>query len=273
MSFAALMVHFDAGPNSHHRLRLAVDLANRFEAALIGIAGRSYLPPFLANGNTVGSQRKNGEQQEMTDALVEIGEKFRASAKHVTHVEWRGILDDATHLITNEARAADLVIVGREQDSDNPYYAVDPSIAIVRAGRPVLVVPKGIDSLEAQRIVVAWKDTREARRAVRDAIPFLKGAEVVIIVEVCEHGTEAQSQQHINDLTDYLRHRKVVVRERAYLHTEQPVANELLRFAKDQNADLIVAGGYGHSRLGEWMFGGVTRGLLRDTPICSLFSH
>ena len=271
MSFAALMVHFDAGPNSHHRLRLAVDLASRFGAALIGIAGRAYLPPFLADGN--GTPRKNGEQQEMTTVLADMGKKFRAAAKHVTEIEWRGILDDATNLVASESRAADLIIIGQEQGPEIRYYALDPGITIVRAGRPVLVVPKGMDALEAGRIVVAWKDTREARRAVRDAIPFLKGAKEVMIVEVCEHGTEAQSQQHINDLTDYLRHHEVVVAEKAYLHTEQPVAYELLRFAKDEKADLVVAGGYGHSRLGEWVFGGVTRGLLRDSPICSLFSH
>jgi nucleotide-binding universal stress UspA family protein len=272
-TFAALMVHFDAGPNSHHRLRLAVDLAIRFEAALIGISGRSYLPAFLANGNTVGAERKNGEQLEMTRALVEIGEKFHAATKHVTRAEWRGIPDNATNLVVREARAADLVIIGRGQGPENRYYALDPGITIVRAGRPVLVVPEGIDSLKARRIVVAWKDTREARRAVCDAIPLLKGAEEVMIVEICEHGTEAQSQQHINDLKDYLLQHEVVVAEEAYLHTEQPVANELLRFAKDEKADLIVAGGYGHSRLGEWMFGGVTRGLLRNSPISSLFSH
>jgi nucleotide-binding universal stress UspA family protein len=131
MSFAALMVHFDGGANSHHRLRLAVDLANRFEATLIGIAGRVYLPPFLADGN--GAPRKNGEQQEMTAVLADIGKKFRAAAKHVTHVEWRGISDDASNLVASESRAADLVIIGQAQDSDLPYYALDPGITIVRA--------------------------------------------------------------------------------------------------------------------------------------------
>jgi nucleotide-binding universal stress UspA family protein len=61
----------------------------------------------------------------------------------------------------------------------------------------------------------------------------------------------------MNDLASYLLHHKAIVAEKAYLHTEQPVANELLRFTKDENPDLIVAGGYGHSLLGEWTFGGV----------------
>jgi nucleotide-binding universal stress UspA family protein len=134
-------------------------------------------------------------------------------------------------------------------------------------------VPDGLDALAAQRIVVAWKETRESRRAVYDALPFLRKAAEVMIVEVCEHGTEAESQRHINDLVDYLRRHQVAVGAKAYLHTQQSVAREMLRFAKDERADLIVAGGYGHSRLGEWIFGGVTRELIADSPVCCLFSH
>ena len=242
MSFAALMVHFDAGPNSHHRLRLAVDLANRFEAALIGIAGRSYLPPFLADGNAISTERKNGEQQEMTHVLAEIGEKFHAAAKHVSHVEWkrnprRGDQSRCERIAScgsSSSGVSKAQKTGITLRSRHHNYSRRPS----GSGRT-----RAINSLEARRIVVAWKDTREARRAIRDAIPFLKGAEEVMIVEICEHGTEAQSQQHINDLKDYLRDHKIGVAQKAYLHTELPVANELLRFAKDEKADLIVAGG------------------------------
>jgi nucleotide-binding universal stress UspA family protein len=273
MSFVALMVHFDAGPSSHQRLRLAVDLAIGFEAALIGIAGRSYQPPFLVDGDTGGAERKNGEQQEMTRALAEIGEKFHAAAKQVTHAEWRGTPDDATHLIVREARAADLVIIGRKHGPEHQYYGLDPGVTIVRCGRPVLLVPDRIDSLDPRRIVVAWKDTRESRRAVRDAIPLLKRANQVIIVEICEHGAEAQSLQSVNDLEDYLLQHDVTVTRKAYLHTELAVSDELVRFAEEERADLIVAGGYGHSRLGEWAFGGVTRRLLRESRVCGLFSH
>jgi nucleotide-binding universal stress UspA family protein len=116
-------------------------------------------------------------------------------------------------------------------------------------------------------VVVAWKDTREARRAVHDAIPFLEEAEQVMIVTVCDSGTETQAQQQIGDIESCLRRHKVVVKIQAYLHTKRTVAGALLRFAQDEKADLIVAGGYGHSRLGEWMLGGVTRDLLSDSPL------
>jgi nucleotide-binding universal stress UspA family protein len=121
--------------------------------------------------------------------------------------------------------------------------------------------------------MIAWKDTRESRRAVADALPFLRRADDVMLVEVCEHGAEAQSEQHIGDVANYLARHQIKVAAKAFLHTERPVAEELLRFARDERADLIVSGAYGHSRLGEWIFGGVTRDLLATSPLCCLLSH
>lgn len=273
MSYAALMVHFDAGRNGGRRARLAVGLADRFHALLIGIAGRSYLPTFLAEGPDADAERNDGERKEMMHLLADMEKKFHASTKNAKHVEWRGILDYANNLVPREARAADLIIIGRKQDPGDLYYSLDPGVTIVRAGRPVLLVPDDIDSLEARRVVIAWKDIREARRAVRDALPFLKEAKEVMIVMVCEHGAETQAKRSIDDIENYLLRHKVVVGAKAFLHTHQSIAAELLRFAKDENADLIVAGGYGHSRLGEWALGGVTRELLSNSTICCLFSH
>jgi nucleotide-binding universal stress UspA family protein len=273
MSYAALMVHIDASRSAWKRAQLAAELAGRYGAALIGVAGRSYLPSFLADGHAVDSAGNDSEQREMTALLADLGKKFCVAAKHVKDVEWRGIVDYANNLIPLQARAADLIVVGREQSRGDMYFSLDPGAAILRAGRPVLVVPDEVDSLPARRVVVAWKDTREARRAVHDAIPFLKEAEDVMIVTICESGTEEQAQKQVGDIESCLRRHKVVVKIQAYLHTKRTVAAELLRFAKDEKANLIVAGGYGHSRLGEWMLGGVTRDLLSDSPVCCLFSH
>src|SRR6266511_3190195 len=190
MSYAALMVHVGAGRIDERRIRLAVDLADRFHALLIGIAGRSYLPPLLTEDSAVDAKGNNGERKQMMDLLAHMEKKFRASTAQLKNVEWRGIPDDTNNLVAREARAADLVIIGRKQDPRDLYYSLDPGITILRAGRPVMLVPEKIDSLEARRIVVAWKDTREARRAVRDALPFLKRAKETVIVTVCEHATE-----------------------------------------------------------------------------------
>ncbi|MCC6779831.1 MAG: universal stress protein [Hyphomicrobiales bacterium] len=271
MTYATMLVHFDGGGISEQRLRLAAGLAQDFRADLIGIAGRSYLPTFLADGGTDTSE--DSERKETAELLARIGTRFEAVARNIRRREWRGRVGYINELIVAEARAADLVIVGRERDPGDLYFALDPAAVILRAGRPVLLVPAGVDKLETRRVLVAWKDTRATRRAVRDALPFLRTASHVMIVEVCEPGSEMRSQHQIEDVSRYLQRHKVEVAVKAFLQTAASPAQELLRFAEDEKADLIVAGGYGHSRLGEWMLGGVTRSLLHDSPRCCLFSH
>ncbi|HMF94931.1 MAG TPA: universal stress protein [Vicinamibacterales bacterium] len=273
MSYAALMVHVDATPGSGRRTRLAADLAARFQSALIGIAGRAYLPGLSADRSAAGAKQNDSERAMMMKLLADIEKKFRAATAEVGQVEWRGIFDYPNKLVPLEARAADLLIVGRRERPGDLYFALDPGMMLLQAGRPVLVVPDNLDSLAARRVVVAWKDTRESRRAIRDALPFLQGAKEVMIVEVSEQGTDAQGKRRIDDVADYLIRHKVVVAAKTRLHTKRRVADELLRFARNEKADLVVAGGYGHVRLSEWIFGGVTRDLLAESPICCLFAH
>ncbi|MGZ3283932.1 MAG: universal stress protein, partial [Xanthobacteraceae bacterium] len=141
----------------------------------------------------------------MMDIVADIGAEFRASAKHAKDVEWRGRAEQVNDMVSNAARAADLVIIGQESKLDDElHYKLDPGIVILSAGRPVLVVPDDVDSLAAQRIVLAWKDTRESRRAVRDALPFLKEAKGVMLAEISERRTESQSRSHLDDTANYL---------------------------------------------------------------------
>jgi nucleotide-binding universal stress UspA family protein len=267
------MVDFDGSPSAYGRLRLAADLALRLQAGLIGIAGRLSLSSFLAGDSAPGIGASDAERQEMTNLLATIEMKFRAATKQVPRVEWRGALDYAGNLVPKEARAADLIILGRPADPADLYYALDPGATILRAGRPILLVPDTVEVLSLRRAVIAWKDRREARRAVLDALPLLQEANDVMIAEVCEGPTEEASQARLNDVANYLKSHGVSVEAKVYLHTKQSVGSEILRFANDEKADLIVAGGYGHSRLGEWMFGGVTRQLLTDSRLCCLLSH
>jgi nucleotide-binding universal stress UspA family protein len=126
--------------------------------------------------------------------------------------------------------------------------------------------------LWAERIVVAWKDTREARRALQDSLPLLHEAESVLVAEVCDAGTEAANRKQLDDVVHYLaRHR--IAASAITTSTKDSVANELIRISQAENADLIVAGAYGHTRLGEWVFGGVTRDLLTSSPVCCLLAH
>ena len=144
---------------------------------------------------------------------------------------------------------------------------------MLNMGRPVLTVPPGVEAVLAERVVVAWKDAREARRAVREALPLLRQAKEVVVIEATDEGAESPAQRRVEDVSAYLTRHGVTVAATCVEPIRTTAATQLIEAARTRQADLIVAGAYGHSRLGEWIFGGVTRELLGSSPICCLFSH
>ena len=176
-------------------------------------------------------------------------------------------------VIPAEARAADLVIIGSHPVRDDVYRAFDPGTVILNAGRPVLVVPDAAAGSSGARVLVAWKDTREARHAVQSALPYLKVAKHVSLVEIAEGVLEWAARSQLDDVEKYLLRHGVKVSGKSVLTPEGLPADQLMNIARGDGVDLIVAGAYGHTRLGEWVFGGVTRGLLERSDICCLFSN
>ena len=148
-------------------------------------------------------------------------------------------------------------------------------MVLIGAGRPVLLVPRGVASVAARRVVVAWKDTRESRRALADALPFLTRAEEVLVLEICEQGEagRAAAEFRVGDVAAHLALHGVKAVAQVRPLQDRAVADELVRAAGQQGADLIVAGGYAHARLWELAWGGVTRALIRRSPICCVLSH
>jgi nucleotide-binding universal stress UspA family protein len=268
MSFAAVMVHVDVEHDSERRVELAIGLADRFQATLIGVAGCALWPAFRAGD--VGLTESSEYDFEKVMARVEQGGKtFRAQGRSLREIEWRSALEPPGELLLREARAADLLVVGRRRSGDD----ADPGVIVLRAGRPVLLVPDTVAALPLRRVVVAWKDTRECRRAVRDALPFLQQAKEALLVEIGEDESQSQAKKNLADVAAYLVRHRVIVAAEVWRRPRGLVAAELLHVVQEEKADLIVAGGYGHSRLGEWIFGGVTRELLAASPICCMLSH
>jgi nucleotide-binding universal stress UspA family protein len=108
---------------------------------------------------------------------------------------------------------------------------------------------------------------------VRDALPFLQEAKEVLIFAAGEGGSKPAAKQVLADVGRHLVRHGVIVAGEICRDARKPAAVEILELARDENADLIVSGGYGHSRLGEWIFGGVTHELLASTRVCCLLSH
>jgi nucleotide-binding universal stress UspA family protein len=139
------------------------------------------------------------------------------------------------------------------------------------AVRPV--VPPAVRSLSARHIIVAWKDTREARRATWDALPFLCAADSVRVLEMTDEADPEPVRGRVGDVVRHLERHQVKAQGEVRNQREASAADEIILAAERDGADLIVAGGYGHARLREWVFGGVTRDLLRHCPTCCLLSH
>ena len=273
MSFATIMVHLDVERDSEQRVQVALRLADRFQATLIGVAGMALRPAFAAGGVVVYAEPTGHDRRKMTARLEEMGAKFRAQGQCLERIEWRSALELPSELVAKETRAADLVIVGQRHTGNNVRDLIDPGAILLRAGRPVLVVPDVITPPSLRRAVVAWKDARECRRAVRDALPLLQQAKEVVLVEIGEDEEEPKARKNLADVASYLVRHRVIVAAEVWRRARGPAATELLNFVRDENADLIVAGGYGHSRLGEWIFGGVTHELLGSSPVCCMLSH
>jgi nucleotide-binding universal stress UspA family protein len=142
----------------------------------------------------------------------------------------------------------------------------------MRCGRPILLVPPGTTRLKLKRTLVCWKDSREARRAVADALPFLKASQAVDVVELAGEREIESSQERLVDVGDWLHRHGVEANCFASPLTGVESAH-LAAIAQDLKADLIVAGAFGHSRLREWAFGGVTQDLLTRSERCTLVSH
>jgi len=263
-----MMVHVDIEHDSERRIELAISLADRFQASLIGVAGYALWPAFMA-GDVGLTESNQYDLQKARARFDERGKTFRARGRSLERIEWRSALEPLGELLLREARAADLLIIGRRRGEND----ADPGVIVLRAGRPVLLVPDPIAALPLRRVVVAWKDTRECRRAVRDALPFLQQAKEVLLVEIGENESESQAKKNLADVGAYLVRHHVIVAAEVWCRSRGLAAAELLHVVKEEKADLIVAGGYGHSRLGEWIFGGVTRELLSASPVCCMLSH
>jgi nucleotide-binding universal stress UspA family protein len=282
MTFTSLLVHVEAAPPADARLALAVDLANQFNAKLIGIGAELYRAPIVGYDGYSGAEYGVGAMLAEEVANVEADlqharEKFQAAASAVRQgTDWRAAIQFPIAEIADEARAADLIVtsLGRKKGGSDYNFAA-PGALVLQTGRPVLAAPPGATTLNAAKVIVAWKDSRESRRAIHDALPFLQRATTVLLTEIVEGRESAvAAEARLADVGVHLLRHGVKTQPSVLVEEKGSSASrQLLDVAERQDADLIVAGGYGHTRFQEWVFGGFTRALLAQSDRAVLFSH
>ncbi|WP_157944651.1 universal stress protein [Mangrovicella endophytica] len=269
-----IMVSVDLDLDCDSRLKLVRDLADRYGSSVLGTAAREIVAPVVAEGGVL--MQADLIEEERRQAQHEFDEAealFRRTLARDDKIEWRSAVEVGSFWLCQQARSADLVVCGaRPRDGGRGgRLRIDPADVVMNLGRPLLVVPPRTDFLPARRIVVGWKNSREARRAVADALPFLVPAESVLVAALGDYPDE----QGAKDVAEYLRRYGIdcEVAGRGPNAPVSSVADELWDCSARYGADLVVCGAYGHSRLREWMFGGVTKDVLDDTRIACLLSH
>ncbi|MCJ2012798.1 universal stress protein [Methylobacterium sp. J-076] len=271
MTYASIMVAVDPEEESRRRVRVAAHLADRFGAGLIGVAAeRPDYAAFSADPGAGGPFVLPVLDELCLDRLRQAHALFAQAAALGSRMAWRSDIEDPLSFLLAQAVAADLVVLGRPlRDTPAGRFAIAPDGAVMALGRPVLLVPAPVEHLEASRVAIGWKNTREARRAVADAMPFLARAAQVVVCSVSDGGEPGGAQ----DLVRTLAARGIPATAARTAADGAGTAEALIDMACEHAADLLVIGAYGHSRLREWTFGGVTRDLLRHSPICCLMSH
>ena len=274
-TISTLMVCMSTDRSNAELLSVAADLAERFSATVVGVCANqlSMNSSFLA----VGPGEPRGHELDKFRERVAIVEKeFRSTLSRVNDLLWRAEITagPTSHTLANQARGADLLLAASESDDRKVSGSSELEVSdlIMRSGRPVLLASPGTTRLQMRRTLVCWKDTREARRAVADALPLLKASQKVEVVELASQREIDPAQAGLGDLGDWLRRHGVEADCFATPLTGVESAH-LAAIAEALDADLVVAGAFGHSRLREWAFGGVTKDLLMRSERCTLVSH
>ena len=278
MPYKTILVHLDVGARTGTRLDLACQLARRFDAHLVGVHA---LTEIRVPGYALMLTGQSGQLAEFqAHAAAEARERSeamfrkRVQAAGLDKTECRATRVDAVEAVSLHARYADLVVAGQPNDTD--ASGVEPDFVerlLLAAGRPVLVVPYAGSFADAgKRVLVAWNASREATRALTDAIPLLREAETVHVIAFDPAGAPHGAVPGA-DIGLYLARHGIKVTVSQQAAPDVDVGNQLLSRASDLDADLVVMGAWGHSRLQELVMGGVTRTILQSMTVPVLMSH
>jgi nucleotide-binding universal stress UspA family protein len=275
MIYNTIMVQLDIDAPATPRLTFAWQLAQRFEADLIAFAAAEGSTIVSAGDSVfVAAEVVRRQVDEIEERLKVLEQEFQDVTNDSNRASWRCDLGDPTRLLAVQSRSADLVVIGfSDALSDIDHLrTVDAGGLILSAGRPVLLAAENLSPIEAGNVVVAWKDAREARRAVIDALPFLTQARDVLVVTVQEDERKS-ARESAADVVRFLMKHDVKARFDVIDVGGFDTAEAITEVAREMGADLVVSGGYGHSRIRERAFGGVTRSLLRDGTLHRLISN
>lgn len=276
MTVSTILLHLDGGERDSVRTEIANRLATQFKAHLIGLHVVMPYYPIAFGGPGAAAMAELQEQYTRTARAHadEVRVAFEEAAERAGNpCEWRFDEADVVRTVAHHARYADLSVVGQTPPGAATLNLPEGLAAEValESGGPVLAIPyAGAFSSLGERVLIAWNGSREASRAVRDAMPLLHGAKSATVLVL-----QPRDKDHIPgaDIAAHLARHGVKVETRQTTADDISAGNMLLSEAADLSADLIVMGAYGHSRMRELVLGGVTEHILGSMTVPVLMSH
>jgi len=277
MAYKDILVYADAAKSAAVRLDVAAALAAKHKAHLtaLHVTEPPYIPAAVIEGGltpALQSWQRDVVKDRADKAKTAVEAAQRRSGQDI---EWRLVDGETVPTVLLHARYADLVVVSQSTGAEEDLVVGDalPEEILMSGGRPELIVPRyGTFPTVGERVLVSWNRSREAARAVHDALPLLVAAKSVTIMEINPESGRA-SHTAGADIALHLSRHGVKAEVASTTARDIEISDVILSRAADLSADLLVMGGYGHSRLREYTFGGVTRHILDHMTLPVLMSH
>ena len=278
MKLCDILVHVDQSPRAQMRLDIAAELARQHGAHLTALQVIDVAMPVMALGDGGGGAVIAELMEQMRQSALTAGVKLKAAfeaalARDGIMGEWRQVEGTTREILALHGRYADLLVLGQddpESDSAGLLEAV-----VFDSGRPVLAIPfVGSFKTIGKRVLVGWNASREASRALHDALPLIAKAETAtVFLANPTRGLDGHGEEPGADIARHMVRHGLKVEVAKVIANDVPDSALLLNHASDMGADLLVMGAYGHSRLREFILGGMTRSLLREMTVPVLLSH
>lgn len=273
MDLRSILVNVGLDGSAPHTLAYAVDLARLFDAQLIGVAAEDPMVTYAAiDGGAAAVEAYNVLRDDTERRLAEAGEQFGAAIPATIRSRWNAWVGNPTKCVVEAAIAADLIVTATaSQPPLDLRRTLNLGEVILASGRPVLAVAGHATKASLSKVLIGWKDTREARRAVADSLPLLSRATKVLAVTVAEGNPDAE-RESLDQLKAWLASHGVTA-DTQVIGNPEGFDDILETTGLTEEVDLVISGGYGHSRMREWLFGGMTRSLLAANSLNRFFSN